>query len=385
MERAKFINPARITWCCEQNRIAVHDLVKQLRIPINSLEKTMRGEEGITVNQLKKIAEIFNRGMLFFLEPGPVDEAMANTPQFRTITNQKPTLPINLKSLIRRVEKQRKIYISLIEDLGQEKINPWDGLDIGDFLEFNVKQSAGLVRTWLGLGDQGSFDAHREAVERRGVFVFVSNGYKGQWKIAKENPIRGFSLYFDSYPIVAIKKQASVGPQAFTLMHELAHLILHRGSFIDDEDDFYSYQGKEKVANEFAGNVLVPDEFLETISLHDFPYNEVRSYDGYLRSYANSWGVSVEVVLRRLLNEGFLFKEQYQQYRDWKKNVPPKKQEGGMRYRHREPAKIFGASFVDTVLDALHARHITLARASRYLDNLKIADIHKLEGRDAYT
>jgi hypothetical protein len=31
------------------------------------------------------------------------------------------------------------------------------------------------------------------------------------------------------------------------------------------------------------------------------------------------------------------------------------------------------------VLDSLYARHITLARASSYLDNLKIKDLHQLE------
>jgi hypothetical protein len=34
---------------------------------------------------------------------------------------------------------------------------------------------------------------------------------------------------------------------------------------------------------------------------------------------------------------------------------------------------------VRTVLDALSARRISLAKASTYLDNLKISDLHKLE------
>jgi len=35
--------------------------------------------------------------------------------------------------------------------------------------------------------------------------------------------------------------------------------------------------------------------------------------------------------------------------------------------------------FVRTVLDALDARNITLAKASSYLDSLKIKDLHQLE------
>ncbi|MGZ5052648.1 MAG: hypothetical protein ACXWF8_16665 [Methylobacter sp.] len=52
---------------------------------------------------------------------------------------------------------------------------------------------------------------------------------------------------------------------------------------------------------------------------------------------------------------------------------------GNRQYRHREPKHIFGDTFVRTVLDALDARYITLAKASSYLDNLKINDLHQLE------
>jgi Zn-dependent peptidase ImmA (M78 family) len=40
-------------------------------------------------------------------------------------------------------------------------------------------------------------------------------------------------------PIIAIKKQQSKGAMAFTLMHELAHLLLHKTSMLDNQADFY--------------------------------------------------------------------------------------------------------------------------------------------------
>src|SRR5260364_25156 len=36
-------------------------------------------------------------------------------------------------------------------------------------------------------------------------------------------------------------------------------------------------------------------------------------------------------------------------------------------------------TFARTVLDALHGQYITLAKASHYLDGLKINDLHQLE------
>ena len=40
---------------------------------------------------------------------------------------------------------------------------------------------------------------------------------------------------------------------------------------------------------------------------------------------------------------------------------------------------VFGKPFVYAVFDSLHNRNITLAKASTYLDNLKISDVRQLE------
>jgi hypothetical protein len=84
--------------------------------------------------------------------------------------------------------------------------------------------------------------------------------------------------------------------------------------------------------------------------------------------------------LRRLLDAGRLPQSQYAAYRQWRAQLAVTPEDGGTRmYRHREPKHVFGDTFVRTVLDALNARHITLAKASSYLDSLKIKDLHQLE------
>lgn len=380
MEKAHAINPQRIAWCCEEHGITLEQLAKDVGIAPATLDRAMDGEDALSINQLRHVAAYFNRGILFFLEHDPVNEAKVHSAQFRTISNQKPELSPKLKALVERVEGQRQVYISLLEDLGEDVGKKWYP-DTFQFDASHIKQAAATARKWLGLVDGSDFWQMRRTVEDKGIMVFVSNGYNGQWQIAKENPIRGFSLFFETFPVIAIKKQSSEGPQAFTLMHELAHLLLHRESFIDDEVDFHSYQGKEKIANEFAGNVLVPDSFLTQVDTANFPVGEVASYDNYLKEYRKRWCVSGEVILRRMLNEGLLAQERYQAYREWKQALPITQVEGrGNRgYRFREPIRMFGEPFVRTVLDALHSQQITLARASTYLDNLKIKDLRRLE------
>ena len=380
MERIQSINPERIAWCCADHGISPYDLAVELGIATASIEKVMSGKDGMTFNQLRNVAEYFSRGVLFFLEPGPVDETQVHTPQFRTLANQKPELSTRLKALIERVEKQRAVYLSLLEDLDatdRPRFNP------PELPNHDLREAARIVRSWLGLNEQNSFDTYRAAVEAQGVLVFRSNGYSGKWQIAKENPILGFALYDTTCPVILIKKQPWESQQSFTLMHELAHLLLHKSSSIDDEHDFQSHRGRERDANAVAGQLLVPDAFLTSIRDADRP-DDVSQYDEWLVRQRKAWGVSGEVILRRLMDAGRLSQSKYTDYREWRALAPAREDDSGSRkYRHREPKHIFGDTFVRTVLDSLNAHHITLTKASTYLDSLKIKDLHLLESHYA--
>jgi len=330
----------------------------------------------MTFNQLSRLAEHFERGVLFFLEAGPVNEAQVHTPQFRTLANEKPQLSAKIKMLIEGVEKQRAVYMSLreeLDDTDRPRFNP------PELPRQDLKEAARIARLWLGLNDENSFETYRTAVEKMGVLVFQSNGYAGKWQITKKNTTLGFMLYDPVCPVIVIRKQPWSTQQSFTLMHELGHILQHKTSAIDDADDLQSHQGREGEANAFAGHLLVPDAFLAGISDAKRP-DEVSQYNDWLKRQRKAWGVSGEVILRRLLDTGRLSQSQYDAYRQWRKDFAVVLENKGNReYRHREPKHIFGDTFVRTVLDALRARHITLSKASTYLDRLKISDLHQLE------
>ncbi|QDQ27239.1 ImmA/IrrE family metallo-endopeptidase [Chitinimonas arctica] len=377
MERIQSINIARIAWCCTDRGITPEDLAREVGISPASVEKIMSGDLGLTFNQLKQIAEFCGRGVLFFLEAGPVNEEQVHTPQFRTLANQKPELSAKVKALIERVERQRAVFLNLRDELDNGELARFDPPVLGGF---TLNEAAEVVRRWLGLPDRNDFDNYRRALEARGLLVFRSNGYQGPWQIAKESPILGFSLYDAQCPVIVIKKQAAETQQSFTLMHELGHLLLHKTSSIDDDNDLHSHDGYEQDANKFAGYLLVPDSFLLSIRDEGRP-NEVTELDDWMAPQRKAWGVSGEVILRRLMDAGRLNRAVYAAYRAWRQQLPTlNADDGGSRaFRNREPKHIFGEVYVKTVLDALSMRHITLAKASSYLDNLTIKDLHKLE------
>ena len=107
---------------------------------------------------------------------------------------------------------------------------------------------------------------------------------------------------------------------------------------------------------------------------------EAAGFDQWLEPQRKAWGVSTEVILRRLMDAGRLPAADYAAYRQWiQQRVLPESSGGSREWRHREPRHIFGDGYVRTVLDAMHSQRISLSKASTYLDNLKIADLHQLE------
>ena len=377
MERIHSINAGRISWCCADFGITLEQLAADTHIAFASLEKVLSGEgdSGLTFKQLGKIASYFGRGVLFFLEQDPVEIEQVHTLAFRTLTNQKPELPARMKLFIERVEQQRAVYLALREEMTKEDLPQFEF----PRLPKDPVTAARIAREWLGLGAQNTFETYRAAVESKGILVFRSNGYNGKWQIASDSPILGFTLYDEECPVIVVKKLNAETRQAFTLMHELGHLLLHRESSIDDEDDMYSHTGIERDANSFAGHLLVPDDFLRQIRDEERP-EEVSLFDNWLQPQRRAWGVSGEVILRRLMDSQRLSNAKYVAYRAWREALPkPEPERAARLYRHREPKHIFGETFVRAVLDALSGRRITLSKASKYLDGLKLNDLHELE------
>jgi HTH-type transcriptional regulator/antitoxin HigA len=87
----------------------------------------------------------------------------------------------------------------------------------------------------------------------------------------------------------------------FSLFHELGHLLLHgKRTFIDDRKVRPELAGKEREADEFAANLLIPkEEFLEFASRGDFS-------ESAIRAFAEVYKISPAIVVDRLQHEKLL-------------------------------------------------------------------------------
>lgn len=380
MNRIGPINFQRVRWCSEDVGVSPEEVGTHLHIAPGRWTAVLNGSEGLTFAQLRSMAAFFGRGVLFFLEPGAVNETELRTPAFRSLTNNEPDLSSEVKGIIERAERYRETYLAMLEEVDEV---PPPVFRSPTESNMDLRTSAAKVRTWLGLngtnGIQRSFEYFRERVESKGILVVRTTGYLGAWRFPAESTIIGFSLPNRVCPVIVVRGQPAEPRMTFTLMHELGHLLLHENGSIDRETDLWARQGKEREANAFAGQVLVSDEQLREIPHNAIP-NKVSDYDTALRHWYGAWGISAEVVLRRLLDEGRLASAQYEAYRKWREAQPKAEKSGGNRSgRYKEPVHLFGRRYVRAVLTALRARRITLNKASGFLDHLKINDVFKLE------
>jgi len=145
MDRIEFINFDRIAWCCADYGITPEALAAAVGVSSDRMAEVMQGKSGLTFNQLRSIADHFGRGVLFFLEPGSVESATVHTAQFRTLARQKPELSPRLKALIERVERQRDIFLSLRNDLGDADAVRFNAPSVSDTSVVAVAKAA---RTW---------------------------------------------------------------------------------------------------------------------------------------------------------------------------------------------------------------------------------------------
>lgn len=76
--------------------------------------------------------------------------------------------------------------------------------------------------------------------------------------------IRGFYQYFKRQHIICIDQDLPETQKKFVCAHELGHMLMHRNSntVYMDTQTFFNTNKFENEANEFAINLLIPDDII---------------------------------------------------------------------------------------------------------------------------
>lgn len=373
------INPEVLAWARESRGFGLEPAAAKIGVSPDFLEACEAGSERLSLPQLRKAARAYQRALaVFYLRTPP--ETAEQPPDFRRLPEQmgNPLSPA-LKLEIRRI-RQKRIAAREMAAVRRQ----WDLSFLGSRRLSDDPEDVGAeVRQMLRIPDQPgwrndheAFRAWREAIEDKGVLVFLISGIE-------VSEMRGFSLNSAPPPVIAANRADFPRPRCFTLLHEFAHLLLGRTGLCDLLEEDYRNSDEhlriEKFCNHAAGAALVPFELLNEHPLVRRHGRRAEWEPGELSRLSGHFRASREVVLRRLLISGRTTAAFYRRWRLERAQEEIPLQEGAAYEKGFEKVlRTQGGAYVSLVLDALHDDAITAVEASDYLD-MKLKHLEALE------
>ncbi len=318
----------------------------------------LTGRHVPTLKQLKEFARKTYTpiGFLFLDEP-PLEEVPI--PDFRTTGNRpKPeAVSGDLLDTLYACQSRQEWYRDNQLMNGEEPL-----AFVGTATTATApSEAAGVMRDLLDWGSEArerlrgpdaALTRLRENAESIGVLVMIS-GIVGSNTHRKLDPeeFRGFALSDPYAPLVFVNGADSKAAQVFTLAHELAHLWLGSTALSDAEATSARQFEDERWCNQVAAELLVPlDEFMSV-------FDAGAGVRPQLRSLAERFSVSTQVILGRMREAGALTWDQYLRELDAERRriaeVVPKSGSGGDYYNTKavQVSKRFASEVIASTLE----------------------------------
>jgi Zn-dependent peptidase ImmA (M78 family) len=266
-------NPSILRDVLRARSLTPSQLSRRLGIGLEELESELRREPEPRQGILNTIAkELALPAFVFFMERRPqLEDAI---PDFRS-PNPVPTA--KTRSTIESIQFAEGI---------QKAVAELHAPGISQLPHFTETQNAKVDEFALSarrffnitLDDQATAkDAKafyiicRKRIEDRGIFVLHDS--------FPEADGSGFCLSHPKYPIIVVNtKKQTRGRRLFTLIHELAHVLMRKSGI---SDPFVRENPTERLCNRFAGSFLVPDTYARALLgtsavANDPDYDDVR-------------------------------------------------------------------------------------------------------------
>ena len=385
------IKPELLVWARTSAGFDLPEAAGRLGIEEQRLVLWEAGEDSPSIPQLRKLATLYRRPLaVFYLQQAPTDFQVLR--DFRRLpgTGFRHT-PAGLQLEIRRACQKRELALELLADLGEEAgafaltaTRDEDPEDIGLRLRAALGVTEHEQARWRDADGRAAFNAWRTRVEQAGVLVFQATG------IATEEA-SGFAIAEDRLPVIVVNRKESPTRRSFSLLHELAHLVLRISGVSDMDSDAWrppEDQAIEVFCNKVAAAALMPRSWLlaDARVIGHGP-RSVQWSDGEIADLARQFGVSREAVVRRLLafdrtTEAFYRAKrgQYASERQsrLRRDRDRAAEEGIPRNMPQETLSNLGRPLVHMIMGNYYQDRLTLSEVAGYL-GIKTKHIAKLE------
>ena len=257
------IHPATLAWARVEVGLSCEQVAEKTKWSVAEIKAWEAGSSGITMSDGRKLAQKYKVSLPFlYRRDTPKQHTFDNIKDFRNISRQ-DTLSSRLCVAIRdATHKQQWLRNFLIEE--EHAPLQWLGAHSANS---DATAIAEHIRDWLGIrvDDISALKNAKEAldywvdkIEAKGVVV-ASNSTHGSHNIPREE-YSGLVLYDEYAPLILLNPADSLPRRIFTLLHELAHLIIGRTSnmsLVDFKIDDGEYDATEVLCNTIASDVLI--------------------------------------------------------------------------------------------------------------------------------
>ncbi len=376
MQKVKNINPEILRKCREQIGLSLSDVGS--KIPkIADIEK---GEWEPTFKQLTKLAELYSvPRWVFTCKSLPERYRFDQDPSFRKFSdNDEETFShTRIRRLTVMVERFRDFILDLRDDM-DELVEPFDPPELEPY--DSASSVARRVRNWLGCERENlNFQQWKEKLEEKNIFIFTTSKYS-EWSHVEQNQFRGLAIYHSILPIIIINSSGYRKAYAFSLFHELGHL-LSKKSEIDkwQETD-------ESWCDELAANVLMPAKEFNNFSDIVLQYESTNLKD--VRKIAKEFKVSDYACLIRMRQLQVISSKTYKRLKGelielYNRIVTERNSKDTRikRVRSKEVLDQYGHIYTKAVFQAYQNQDIGLNRLCSMFNLKKVSDALELEKR----
>lgn len=386
------IKPELLRWARNRAKVKLEDAAKAAHVSVERLAGWERGgDDAPTVGQLRDLAAKYHFPLAVFYLPEPPND-FAPLRDFRRLRNaEKEPISANLAYHIRSAHERREIALDLFQELNSEP----QRFPLNATLRDDPEQVGRAIREFLNVDSESqrraarqgkAFDFWRRRLEENDVLVFVISG--PHWSV-DFTEMRGFAIATPDIPVIVVNgRDYSQGGRAFTLIHELCHVLLGESAISngagDDPDLKPADRRIERFCDAVAAATLMPCEL--AMSFNEVAASGVREWDGdELRRIAGALGVSRHALLLRLVT---LKRASWDHYNDWAKIFADEtRQAAEGRAVEKKPTPIKrhimlmswnGRGFTRLVLRGYYDQRITLNDVSSFL-GAKLKHIPELE------
>lgn len=316
----------------------------------SSISDFENGKREPRLSQLQSLGRVYHRSLEFLLSD---EELPAEVVLWRECPKD------NYKDIEARFLKYCANYRNL-EIWNDDVIEPYlppvtgdvNGYDIGD-----VEALAKQVRDMLGLGSHPALELQRVLEETCGAKVFHMRFQPTGTAASTRSDEIGLAILLNS--------ENKRWRRNFDLAHELYHLLVWKAlGRKADESCTRSGEKEERLANAFAGSLLMPAETFSSVMRH---YNSVEGVPvSVYFDVARKFDVSVDAVVWRWHNLCRTALEENEKTRAVLQQV---KKIGGL-FEQREDTRPpqWPDRFRSLAVEALHNGRISIGRFAEYLD-----------------